>query len=265
MCCVLTRPQVLGCAEKLISMIRYHVVTGARTAAQLAAAGQLPTYLGNQYPLRFEATRTGLAVTGQYSQAQTEGVPVPACASLVYKIDVLLLPARNLDSVPGGDSMAPALPPASLAVGAVTGALGSLSCGFLGSCTFKRLQKSGGREWESRKAEEEGKAKKAGGKGKAKRAREKGKAKRGEGRAKRKGRERRATQRGRERRVMQKGREGRVKRKRREGRAKQRRAVEKTKLPMRIFLASLWAWLQLGCMRLAMRCRPCGRVSAWYV
>eukprot|EP00884_Botryococcus_braunii_P017955 jgi/Botrbrau1/4843/Bobra.0032s0004.1 len=99
--------------EKLDAMIRYHVITGARTIAQLAAARQLPTFLGASYPLRFESGHDSLLVTGKYSQAQTQGVPIRSCSSVVYKIDVVLLPAQTLAALPGNFSAALASPPAA--------------------------------------------------------------------------------------------------------------------------------------------------------
>jgi Fasciclin domain len=107
-------------------MIRYHVVAGACTAQQLAGAGQLPTFLGASFPLRFMGTRNGLLVTAKYSQAQIVATPVQACSSMVYKIDVVLLPAQALTSVPGNFSALGAAPPGQAVLPLLAGA-GKLS------------------------------------------------------------------------------------------------------------------------------------------
>ncbi len=95
-------------------LIQYHLLAGGRTASQLVAARTLPAFLGSAYPLQFDGVKSGVMVSGLASQAEITAPDQRACASIVHKVDMVLLPAGQLADLPGDDiSLAPAGGPSS--------------------------------------------------------------------------------------------------------------------------------------------------------
>ncbi|PSC69770.1 RAN binding [Micractinium conductrix] len=106
---ILSKPLIPEVAQRLNSIMLYHMaLVGAATPGELAEEGLVPTALGPDHTLTFEEAKEArrAAAAARYTLADATGrqaavgAPLDVCASTVFKIDKVMMPAARFMDIP---------------------------------------------------------------------------------------------------------------------------------------------------------------------